>query len=74
MRRMLLLAALALAGLGACDPDLPGRACSVDDDCFSDEFCQGTSCVRGARGADSDAAEGDAAESASDAGPDAAPE
>lgn len=56
-----LCAGLALA-LVACDPDLPGRACSSHDDCFSDEICQGTSCVSGTRepGRDADDAGADA--------------
>lgn len=61
-----LLAGALTMGIAACDPDLPGRACSSDDDCFRDEICQGTSCVSGERAPgqadqDADAApEGDA--------------
>jgi len=71
------LAFIALSGaLGvsawACDPDLPGRACSVDDDCFDDEICAGSSCVTGAR-TDADAEptpdEGPTADMAPDQGP-----
>ncbi len=64
-RRTLLAAALAgaalLLGAAACDPDLPGRACSSDDDCFRDEICQGTSCVSGERGPGQADQDGDAA-------------
>lgn len=54
-----LAGALALA-TWACDPDLPGRACSTDEDCFDDEICAGSSCVVGERTAEDDAATDDA--------------
>lgn len=50
LRPIAIAALFAVAGLFVgCDPELPGRACSTDDDCFRDEICQGTSCVSGAR-------------------------
>ncbi len=68
LRLSLLAGALALGGATfGCDPDLPGRACSIDDDCFRDELCQGTSCVRGERDPDPEPDGG----AAPDTGPDA---
>ncbi|MFZ4737276.1 MAG: hypothetical protein ACOYM9_15085 [Bradymonadia bacterium] len=42
--RVVALAA-ALAALGACKPELPGRGCATDDDCFREERCVERSCV-----------------------------
>ncbi|MCA9539634.1 MAG: hypothetical protein KC620_12145 [Myxococcales bacterium] len=64
----LCLFVLAVAGLAACAPDLPGRDCTDDDDCFRGEYCAGSSCVEGARQAHAVDAEADATPDASDAG------
>lgn len=43
---------LALAcGLAACRPDVPGRGCKTNDDCFTQEVCaDGTCAARGEAG------------------------
>ncbi len=45
MRALLLPVAIGLASLWACNPDVPGRACGADDDCFTQERCVAGSCV-----------------------------
>lgn len=44
MRSWPLTLALTCAALG-CRPDLPGRACSVDGDCYTQETCTDGTCA-----------------------------
>ena len=40
-----LSALLVLAGLLGCRPDLPGRGCKTDEDCFTQEVCTDSTCA-----------------------------
>ena len=35
----------AVSAMGACKPELPGRGCATDDDCFREERCVERTCV-----------------------------
>lgn len=48
------LLALGVLILG-CDPELPGRSCATNDDCFTQEACVANTCLPGAREAETDA-------------------
>jgi hypothetical protein len=46
MRRLLILAALALAGCPAAHSDYPSQSCKSDNDCYLGEHCKDNSiCV-----------------------------
>ncbi len=52
--RRAVLGVLALTLLG-CRPDVPGRGCKTDDDCFTQEQCAQGTCVDRAQGGAADA-------------------
>lgn len=66
MRRIARWALLTWAvwACAACRPDLPGRDCAQDRDCFSGEACVEAVCVP-----EADAAQGAGGDAGTDAGP-----